>query len=49
MDRIKNKTELLHSDISENIIGCCFEVMIFFLRAILPAKPIFVIFDLSRY
>ena len=27
MDRIKNKTELLHSDISENIIGCCFEVM----------------------
>ena len=27
MDRIKNKKELPHSDISENIIGCCFEVM----------------------
>jgi GxxExxY protein len=27
MDRIKNKRELLHSDISEKIIGCCFEVM----------------------
>jgi len=27
MDRIKNKRELLHSDISEQIIGCCFEVM----------------------
>ena len=27
MDRIKNKKELPHSDISESIIGCCFEVM----------------------
>ena len=27
MDRIKNKRELPHSDISEKIIGCCFEVM----------------------
>lgn len=27
MDRIKNKGELPHSDISEKIIGCCFEVM----------------------
>jgi GxxExxY protein len=27
MDRIKNKNELLHSDISEKIIFCCFEVM----------------------
>ena len=27
MDRIKNKKQLLHSDISENIIGCCFEVI----------------------
>jgi len=27
MDRIKNKRELLHSDISEQIIGCCFEVI----------------------
>ena len=24
---MKNKKELLHSNISENIIGCCFEVM----------------------
>jgi GxxExxY protein len=27
MDRIKSKTELPHSAISETIIGCCFEVM----------------------
>ena len=27
MDRIKNKRELLHSDISEKIIGCCFDIM----------------------
>ena len=27
MVRIKNKRELPHSDISENIIGCCFEVI----------------------
>ncbi len=27
MDRMKNKMELPHSNISENIIGCCFEVM----------------------
>jgi hypothetical protein len=27
MDRIKNKRELLHSDIFEKIIGCCFDVM----------------------
>jgi GxxExxY protein len=27
MDRIKNKKELPHSNITENIIGCCFEVM----------------------
>ena len=27
MDRMKNKRELPHSNISENIIGCCFEVM----------------------
>ena len=27
MDRIKNKRELLYSDISEKIIGCCFDVM----------------------
>lgn len=27
MDRIKNKTELPYSDISENILGCCFDVM----------------------
>lgn len=27
MDRMKNKKELPHSDISESIIGCCFEVM----------------------
>ena len=27
MDRIKNKTDFIHSDISEDIIGCCFEVM----------------------
>ncbi len=27
MDRIENKVELPHSDISEIIIGCCFEIM----------------------
>ena len=27
MDRIKNKIDFIHSDISEDIIGCCFEVM----------------------
>ena len=27
MDRMKNKRKLPHSDISENIIGSCFEVM----------------------
>jgi GxxExxY protein len=27
MDRIKNAKELPHSNISENIIGCCFDVM----------------------
>ncbi len=27
MDRMENKTELPHSDISEIIIGCCFEIM----------------------
>jgi GxxExxY protein len=27
MDRIKNKKELLHADLSENIIGSCFEVI----------------------
>jgi len=27
MDRIKNKTDFIHSDISEDIIDCCFEVM----------------------
>ena len=27
MDRMENKRELVHSDISEIIIGCCFEVM----------------------
>jgi GxxExxY protein len=27
MVRIKNKKELLHADLSENIIGCCFEVI----------------------
>ena len=27
MDRIKNKRVLPHSDISEKVIGCCFEVM----------------------
>ena len=27
MDRIKNKTDFIYSDISEDIIGCCFEVM----------------------
>ena len=27
MDRIKNKTDFIHSNISEDIIGCCFEVM----------------------
>jgi GxxExxY protein len=27
MDRMGNKKELIHSDISEIIIGCCFEVM----------------------
>ena len=27
MDRIKSKTELPHSAISEIIIGCCFEIM----------------------
>ncbi len=27
MDRIKTKTELPHSAISEIIIGCCFEIM----------------------
>jgi GxxExxY protein len=27
MVRMKNKRELLHSDISESIIGCCFEVI----------------------
>jgi GxxExxY protein len=27
MDRMENKTELLHSDISEIVIGCCFEIM----------------------
>ncbi len=27
MDRMQNKRELLHSDITEKIIGCCFEVM----------------------
>ena len=27
MDRIESKKELLYSDISEAIIGCCFEIM----------------------
>ncbi len=27
MVRTENKRELIHSDISEKIIGCCFEVM----------------------
>jgi len=27
MVRIKNKKELLHADLSENIIGSCFEVI----------------------
>ena len=27
MVRMENKKELIHSDISETIIGCCFEVM----------------------
>jgi hypothetical protein len=27
MIRTENKRELIHSDISEKIIGCCFEVM----------------------
>ena len=27
MDRTENKKELVHSDISEKIIGCCFEIM----------------------
>jgi GxxExxY protein len=27
MVRMGNKRELLHSDISENIIGCCFDIM----------------------
>ncbi len=27
MDRIESKIELPHSDISETIIGCCFEIM----------------------